>query len=70
MFRMVDKLHSQWIEQGPGWTTDQVHTQGKLAFLFLITLSAGLNYELLVTCRFPILEMLKAVRIDGFRTTL
>ena len=70
MVQMVDKLDSQWTEQGHGWTTNHVHTQGKLAFLFLINLSAGLNYELLVIYSFQILEMLKAVQINGFQTML
>lgn len=52
MVQMVDKLDSQWTEQGPGWTTDQVHTQGKLAFYFN-NLEQSENYELLVICSFP-----------------
>ena len=70
MVQIVGKLDSQWTEQGHGWTTIHVHTQGKLAFLFLINLSASLNYELLFIYSFQILEMLKAVQINGFQTTL
>ena len=67
---MVDTLDSQWIEQGHGWITNHVHMRGKLAFLFLINVSASLNYELLVVYSFQIVEMLKEVQTNGFQTIL
>ena len=44
--------------------------RGKLAFLFLINVSASLNYELLVVYSFQIVEMLKEVQTNGFQTIL